>query len=456
MPRDYDDDYEDDEEEEEEEIEYVLFQGALDGTEADLRKNAKLVDRGLMEAKEMVTDAVSRRAQRCVLEPKGKVAVGKVVIDTIPHPAGKMPAKQALAVTQMIKLLSGMDIENRSTPQSGGMKAEYEEAKYTLYVKTNPVGGGLEKLDIQIVNDKEVITTPSEAGFSDEMKRRIRELTSDKGGIVIACGPPGSGVTTSMQMAVMSVDLYCFTVYSLADHGHADLHNVNQFVEKEGHDLETTFERMLRMDADWIYLDPVTDPAVFKAVMGFQDKAGFFFEVNTPDPGTAIARLIELAGGDAATIANSLRLIVTQKPIRLLCEQCREAYRPNPKIKKQLGLGKDVKALYRKFEPPPPPEDDEEEEEEEYEPCEHCDEVGYRGRTNMFEMVEINDALKEHIASGFDPAEFRKLCREKEGAQTMQSDGMRLVAAGKTSLEELQRVFKPAGGGKKKRPPRRR
>lgn len=454
MPRDYDDDEEEDDEEEEE-IEYVLFQGALDGTEADLRKNAKLVDRGLMEAKELVTDAVSRHAQRCILEPKGNVAVGKVVIDTIPHPAGKMPAKQALAVTQMIKLLSGMDIENRSTPQSGGMNAEYEEAKYTLYVKTTPVGGGLEKLDIQIVNNKEVITSPTEAGFSDEMKRRIRELTSGSGGIVIACGQSGSGVTTSMQMTVMSVDLYCFTVYSLADHVHADLHNVNVFQEKEGHEMDMTFERMLRMDADWIYLDPITDPEKFKTVMSFQDKAGFFFEVNAPDPATAIAKLIELAGGDAAAIANSLRLIVTQRPIRLLCEKCREAYRPNPKIKKQLGLGPEVKALYRKFEPPPPPED-EDEEEEEYDPCEHCVEVGYRGRTNMFELVEINDAMKEHIASGFDPAVFRKLCREKEGAQTMQSDGMRLVAAGKTSLEELQRVFKPAGGAKKKRPPQRR
>lgn len=453
MPRSYDDDDEDDDEEEEE-IEYVLFQGALDGTEADLKANAKLVKLGLMEAKELVTDAVSRRASICVLEPKGNVAVGRVVIDTIPFPAGKMPAKRALAVTQMIKLLSGMDINDRKSPQTGGMNASYEDVTYKLYVKTEPVGGGLEKLTIQIVNDKEVIDSPSAAGFTDELKRRLRELMSESNGLVIVCGPPGTGTTVTMQMTVLCVDLYIYTVYSLADHGHADLHNVSRFERKEEHDLEMTFDRMLRMDADWVYLDPLTNAEIVKSVINYQDRAGFLAEVPAPDPSTAIAKLIELAG-DPAAVAKTLRAIVTQRPIRLLCEKCRQAYRPNPKVKKSLGLPEDLRTLYRKFEPPPPPED-EDEEEEEYDPCEHCNEVGFRGRTNMFELIEINEALKQHIASGFDPAAFRKLAREQETTQTLQSDGMRLVISGRTALEELQRVFRPPGGAKKKKRPGRR
>ena len=454
MPRSYDDDDDDDDDEEEEEIEYVLFQGALDGSEADLKANAKLVKLGLMEAKELVTDAVSRRASISVLEPKGNVAVGKVVIDTIPHPAGKMPAKRALATTQMIKLLSGMDINDRKSPQNGGMHATYNDVKYKLYVKTEPVEGGLEKLTIQIVNDKEVIDSPATAGMSDDFRRRLREMSTDGNGLVIACGPPGTGTTTTMQMTVLCVDLYIYTVYSLADHGHADLHNVNAFQIKEEHDLETTFDRMLRMDADFVYVPPITDPTILKSILAYQDRAGFFAEVAAPDPATAIAKLIELAG-DPAVVANALRAIVTQRPIRLLCEKCRQAYRPNPKVKKSLGLPEDLRTLYRKFEPPPPPED-EDEEEEEYDPCEHCNEVGFRGRTNMFELIPINDTLKQHISSGFDPAVFRKLAREQETTHTLQSDGMRLVISGRTALEELQRVFRPAGAAKKKQRPKRR
>ena len=95
------------EEEEEEEIELVTFQGALNKVEPDLKENAKLVQAGLVKAKEIVTDALMKRAEMIRLEPKGQAAVATFYIDGIPTPGARMPAQTGLAVTQMLKLLAG-------------------------------------------------------------------------------------------------------------------------------------------------------------------------------------------------------------------------------------------------------------------------------------------------------------------------------------------------------------
>jgi type IV pilus assembly protein PilB len=130
--------------------------------------------------------------------------------------------------------------------------------------------------------------------------------------------------------------------------------------------------------------------------------------------------------------------VISQKLVRLLCPDCKQAYRPNPKLLQKVGLPPETKVLYRA----PKPEE-EEEEDEDYEPCEKCGGVGYFGRTGMVEFIETTPAMKEIIEAGADAAKIREQAK-KEKMQSWQSDGMRLVAAGKTSLEELQRVFKPA------------
>src|SRR5439155_20890643 len=141
--------------EEEEEIENVLFHGPVGGGEVNLKANARLAEAALIPAKEIVTDALSRRAERFRLEPKGKIGMVTLSVDGIPYSGGKMPLQQAVAVIQMIKLLAGLDIKERKKPQNGGIKAQFQETPYELLVSVAPTPDGSERLIVWARNLKQ-------------------------------------------------------------------------------------------------------------------------------------------------------------------------------------------------------------------------------------------------------------------------------------------------------------
>jgi type IV pilus assembly protein PilB len=207
----------DDDDDEEEQVELVLFQGAVNGKDANLAANARLVQAGLMRAKELISDALSRRGEMIRLEPKDKVSLATFFVDGIPYPGARMPPQAGLAVTQMVKLLAGLDIQVRDKPQSGGIKAEYQEVPYTLRVNTFPIQGGGERLIVRAENQTLKLTTMEELGFGAQLKQKVRDLAIQKNGIILAAGPPMSGVTTAAFAMVRAIDAYLYTVYNLAD-----------------------------------------------------------------------------------------------------------------------------------------------------------------------------------------------------------------------------------------------
>ena len=155
------------------------------------------------------------------------------------------------------------------------------------------------------------------------------------------------------------------------------------------------------------------------------------------DCASAIGQLVQWMG-DASVVANGLMGVINAKLIRKLCPECKQAYRPNPKLIAKVGLPADTKTLYRK----PVATENEQGEVEEPPPCEKCGDTGYFGRTGMFEYIEMTETMKEVIAQGGDANAIRTQAR-KEGMMTFSKDVLRHVAKGVTSLEEVQRVFKP-------------
>ena len=168
--------------EHEPDVEQVLFQGPLYNRECNLKTNAKLVQVALVPVKQMVSDALSRRAHTILLEPReGRVSI-RYVIDGVPYPAAAVPGPKGAAMLQMIKLLSGLDINERSVAQSGGMKTDYEKIPYHLLVESVPVGGKSEKIRIKVDNRKVVRQKPQDIGFPNHLKDRIRHCTATTAG----------------------------------------------------------------------------------------------------------------------------------------------------------------------------------------------------------------------------------------------------------------------------------
>ena len=429
-------------------VEQVLFQGPLHDRECNLKANAKLVQVALVPVKQMISDALSRRAHTILLEPReGRVSI-RFVIDGVPYPAAAIPGQKGSAIVQMIKLLSGLDVNERRTAQSGGMKAEYEKIPYHLMVESAPVGGTAEKIRIKVDNRKIVRQKPQEIGFPDHLKARIRHYTAERSGVILVCGPPDTGVTTLATVVLHCIDPYLYSVYNLASLNVRELINVADFTPEPGHDLEVTFDRIIRREADVLYMNPLTSPHDTQTIFQYADRLSYVAEIPANNPAEAVRKLIGWVGVDE--VIKNLRCIVSQKLIRKLCDDCKQAFRPNPKLLKQLGLPPETSVLYR-APLPPPPDDPKAQTVEEL--CADCDGMPYHGRVAAFEMFEMTDTMKEVIANGASPEAIRRQMIA-DGQTTLQKDAIRLVAEGKTSLEEVQRTFNP--GGPKKKPAKAR
>ncbi len=427
-------------------VEQVLFQGPLFGRESNLKANAKLVQAALVPVKQMMSDALGRRAHTVLMEPReGRVSI-RFVIDGIPFPAAAVPGQKGVAMVQMLKLLAGLDPNDRKTAQAGGIKAEYDKLPFQLMVESVPAGGGAERVRIKIENRKVLRQKPSEVGLPESLKLKIRDFTSSRSGVILICGPPDSGVTTLSIVALHSVDPYLYSVYNLADMRGKELINVTEFKPEPGHDMELTFDRILRREADVLFLNPLTLPQDAQTIFQYSDRLSFIMEIPANTPIEAMQKLISWVGVDE--VVKGLKCILTQKLIRKLCDDCKQAFRPNPLLLKKLGLPPETSVLYR-APVPPPPEDVKAQTVEEL--CADCDGVPYHGRVAAFEMLEMTDTMKEVIAAGGDPEAIRRQMTA-DGQTTLQKDAIRLVAEGKTSLEEIQRTFNPGGSGAKKKP----
>ena len=438
MSRDRDDIDDDDEDEDDREL--VLFQGALNGQDANLAANARLVRAGLIPSKNIVTNALDRRAETIVMDPKGQATLVRFVIDGVAYPGAKLTRQQGLAVTQMMKLLSGLDIQQRKIPQSGGVRAELTGTKYELRIESTPIAEGAERLTIRARNLKNDIETPGGAGISDDLRKKIRDLSHLGSGALLVCGPPHSGTTTTSYAVLRSIDAYMQSIFTIADMGGRDIIHITPFAVEPGQSWNEVIDRLIRVEAHVLFIDPIHNAETARNVLDAQKRLVIVGEFTAKDAAHGIVQLCQWAG-DPKLVAEGVRGVVSSKLVRLLCQSCRAAFRPNPKLLQRIGLPPETKTLYRATTAPPPHAHDDDEEEEEYIPCSKCNGIGFLGRTGLFELIEMTDAMRQLVAENPDVAEIKKLARA-EGMTTLQGSGLELVAKGKTSLEELQRVFK--------------
>jgi type IV pilus assembly protein PilB len=419
------------EERDDEELEPVSFLGPVSGQEVNLKANGRLVEAGLMRSKDLITDALSRRADTIRIEPKGPQAVVTILVDGMPFPAGKLAKAEGMAITQMLKLLAGLDVKERKKSQSGGIKAEFDSKPYTLGIKSVPVPEG-ERLLVRVTDSKLKLDVPAELGMGEDMRVKLRQLCASPG-IIFVVGPPGSGTTTTLYAVVRNVDAYMFTIFVLGDTEGRKLQQITPLEVDPNDDLKATITRAVRKEANVILCNPLKEAEPAKGMFSKHEDVMLLAEMTAKDTPSALLQLIEWVG-DPQLVAAGLKGIVTQKLIRLLCTECRMAYRPKADFLKKLGLSEEISALYRK--PPDPVEGS-------MDRCENCGSMGYFGRTGMFELLEMSDGMKQVITGKPDAASIRSQMK-KDKMTTLQQDGLRLVAEGRTSLEELQRVFKPA------------
>ena len=410
----------------------ITFIGRSSTGRGDDENRSRQVEnsKGYLAAKELVYDAILRRSTDIHLEPKDDEMSVRLRIDGVMYPVDPFSRAIGDAVINIFKVLSAMDITERRRPQDGSFRAEMEDREIDFRVATQGTRHG-EKLSLRILDQSNSVSRLTELGFRKAVFDQMREIIHQPHGMLLACGPTGAGKSTTLYACLNDIDSLQQNVITVEDPIEYKMANVNQIEinTKSGQTFATSLRSILRQDPDVVMVGEIRDGETAGIACQAANTGHMVFStVHANDTFTALYRMIEL-GVEPYMVANSLSAIIGQRLARRLCTDCREAYKPRPELLQQAGLPVDkIDAFYR---PPKNPE----------QPCLKCGGLGYFGRVGIYELLVITDRMRDMIRDKASVTAIKAEAR-KNGMLTMKEEGLRLVARGITSIEELLRVVK--------------
>lgn len=381
-------------------------------------------------AKELVYDAILRRATDIHLEPSPDQLAVRYRIDGIMHAAEPFDRSTGDAVINIFKVLCAMDISEKRKPQDGSFAAKFEGREIDFRVATSGSKAG-EKLVMRILDNAASVGRLEEVGMRPKMVASIREIVNQPHGMFLCCGPTGSGKSTTLYACLREIDRFQKNIITVEDPVEYHIDNVTQIEinTKAGQTFAQQLRSILRQDPDVIMIGEVRDQETATIACQAATTGHMVFStVHANDTVTALFRMLDL-GVEPFMIANSITAILGQRLVRLLCETCKEPYKPKAEFLKKANLPPDkVDVFYR---PPKEPE----------QVCPMCGGTGYMGRTGIFELLLITDPMRELIRENPSVKAIKDEAR-KNGMIYLTEDGLRQVIQGRTSIEELMRVVK--------------
>lgn len=390
--------------------------------------------KGYKAAREMVYEALNTRVTDIHMEPTKDEMQVRFRVDGIMHASDPFSRAMGDAVINIFKVLCNMDITEKRKPQDGSFSAHVGDRIVDFRVATAGSVAG-EKLVMRILDKSKQITSLAQLGMREKVRDQIDDIIAQPHGMFICCGPTGAGKSTTLYACLNKIDRYQKNVITVENPVEYQLDNVTQIEinPKAGKTFASELRSILRQDPDVIMVGEIRDQETAEiACQAAQTGHLVFTTVHANDTVTALIRLIDL-GVSATTLSSAISAILGQRLVRVLCPKCKVRYRPDPEALRKANLPADkIKAFYRPPEPNEVPEG---------EKCPHCGGTGYHGRSGIFELLVINDTIRNMIRENPSPTALKQEA-VKNGMKYLQEDGLRLVIEGKTSIQELKRVSK--------------
>jgi general secretion pathway protein E len=408
------------------------FIGKSDASGKSDRVRTRQVEnsKGYLAAKELVYDAILRRSTDIHLEPKEDEMSVRLRIDGVMYPTEPFDRVVGDAVMNIFKVLGGMDITEKRRGQDGSFGAKLEQRQIDFRAATQGTRHG-EKLSLRILDQSSSVNSLAGLGMRKKMQDSMRQIVHQPHGLLLSCGPTGAGKSTTLYAALRDVDAYQLNVITVEDPIEYKMANVNQIEinTKAGQTFATSLRSILRQDPDVLMIGEIRDGETAGIACQAANTGHMVFStVHANDSITAVFRMLEL-GAEPFMVANSLSAVLGQRLVRRLCKECREAYKPPRDILERLEIPSD--RIDQFFRPPASTA----------ELCPECNGLGYVGRTGVFELLVINDELRDLIRDKAAASKI-KLAAKRNGMLTMKQEGIRLLAQGITSVEELERTVK--------------
>lgn len=394
--------------------------------------------KGFKTAAALVHQAIRYRATHLHLEPSRAEMNVRFQVDGLFQPGEPLKRSMGEAVVTILKTLGGLDLAEKRKPQQGSFSALVEKrtADFRLSTAGSVVG---EKVILRVLDPAQQVTDLAKLGMDPNMRKYIRSLISQPQGMLLVAGPPGSGKTTTLYACLIALDRFTRNVMTLECPVEHHLHNVAQTEvnRKTGQTYASEMLAFFRQDPDVALIGELVDAETADmCCQAAQAGRLVLTSIDAPDAVAALFRLIDL-GLPPSMIANAVSAVLAQRLVRVLCPKCKVRYKPNPDMLRKANLPANVKYFYR---PPEPGENQTENADEGGGVCKSCRGSGYRGRTGVFELLVINDRIRDLIGANANLIAVQQEA-VRAGMRHLKEDGLRQVIEGNTFIKEYLRVF---------------
>ncbi|HEX6363236.1 MAG TPA: GspE/PulE family protein [Albitalea sp.] len=403
--------------------------GTLLGSDAAVQ-NAPVVK--LLQT--LFEDASQVRASDIHIEPQEHKLHVRFRIDGVLHLQTEADSKIAPALVLRLKLMSGLDISEKRLPQDGRFHVDIKGSPLDVRISTMPTQYG-ESVVMRLLNQGTGLLALERLGMPARMLERVQAALARTSGMILVTGPTGSGKTTALYAALNRINSPDRKIITVEDPVEYRLPGINQV---QVHDkIDLTFERVLRaalrQDPDVILVGEMRDRTTAEIGLRAAMTGHLVLStLHTNDAASTPVRLLDM-GVPSYMVAMSLNLVIAQRLVRLVCEDCARPHAPTSQEAAWLAH-----CAVRQAQDPP-------------EStgasagyarglgCSRCNGTGYAGRTAVYEMLEMTHALVEAANRG-SPVEFVRLARAQIGAGTLLHHAVSLAASGRTTIDEAMRV----------------
>jgi MSHA biogenesis protein MshE len=370
--------------------------------------------------------ALRLRASDIHIEPQEKQLRIRFRIDGVLHVQTEADSKIAGAVALRLKLMSGLDISEKRLPQDGRFAVRLKDGTVDVRISTLPSQHG-ESVVMRLLSQSAGMLDLARLDMPPRMREALSRAIDKPSGLILVTGPTGSGKTTTLYGALNALNSTERKIITVEDPVEYRLPGLNQVQVHEKIDL--SFERVLRsalrQDPDVILVGEMRDKTTAEIGMRAAMTGHLVLStLHTNDALSTPARLIDM-GVPRWMVAMSLQLVVAQRLVRTLCNHCAVPHEPTPQelvwLRQMLGEDVDLSRLRHG------------------KGCAECNQLGFRGRTGVYEFLEMTLPLIEALSDP-EPGVFARVGRQHMAGHTLKRDAARLVMEGRTTVDEAMRV----------------
>ena len=373
----------------------------------------------------MLSQAVKARASDIHIEPSQNRIKIRYRVDGVLYDRLSPPKHIQSTLTSRIKIMAKMNIAEKRLPQDGRIEIRIADKNVDIRVSTIPTSFG-ERVVMRLLDKTNVLLKVSDLGMPENRLKEFDALIRSAHGIMLVTGPTGSGKTTTLYAALSTINRSDINIITIEDPVEYQIEGIGQI--QVNPKIELTFAKglrsIVRQDPDVILVGEIRDLetaeiAIQSALTGHL----VFSTLHTNDASSAVTRLIDM-GIESFLVTSSVLAILAQRLVRTVCADCREEYTPDKESLQSIGIDPDMvegRRFYRG------------------KGCSSCLNTGYMGRTGIFELMMLDDRIKNLILKTSDANAIKRRAVE-QGMITLRQDGAQKVLNGITTIEEIFRV----------------